>query len=56
MADVNIVITGASLAPNPVNTGASCIISVEVLNKVYVLDSGDGNILADSDGTLIETE
>lgn len=51
----NIVITGATLTPNPVTTGKNFIISVEVLDKVYVLDTGDGTALADSDGAMIET-
>lgn len=53
MAD--IVIMNASLSPNPVQTGKPYIISVDIRDKIYVLDTGDGKALADSDGKAIET-
>lgn len=54
MAD--IVITGVSITPNPVEAGKRAVISAEVLDKVYVLDTGDGSALADGDGALIEVK
>lgn len=54
MADASIVITGVTLAPNPAAAGGKLLISVEVLDKIYVIDTGDGSALADEDGALIE--
>lgn len=54
MADADIVITGAAMMPNPVEAGRPFLVSVEVLDKVYVLDTGDGSALADDNGALIE--
>lgn len=54
MGDANIVIISVTITPNPVEAGKRFAISAEVLDKVYVLDTGDGSALADDDGALIE--
>ena len=48
----DIVITGATITPNPVYVGASFILSVEIKDATFVLGE-DSYDLSDSDGALI---
>ena len=48
----SIVITGVSVAPNPVTAGKPFLISADIVNKVYVLGDDTGR-LADVDGKLL---
>ncbi|HJB15188.1 MAG TPA: hypothetical protein IAA05_03990 [Candidatus Blautia excrementipullorum] len=50
----DIYIAGASLTPNPVNTGQQYLISVEIRDRYAVLADGDGSLIADGDGALIQ--
>ena len=56
MADANIYIAGASISPNIVQTGAKFLITVDVRNVQYVLDSGTGSALATSDGSMLRVK
>lgn len=56
MADANIYIAGASISPNIVQTGAKFLITVDVRNVQYVLDSGNGSALATSDGSMLRVK
>ncbi|MDO4324064.1 MAG: hypothetical protein Q4C61_16245 [Lachnospiraceae bacterium] len=56
MADANIVITGVTLMPNPVNTGGQYVLAVEIKPVIFAIADADGIFLADSDGKIINTE
>ncbi len=53
MAD--IVIMDVTITPNPVKAKEAYTISADIRDKIYVLDTGDGSILAGSDGSVLET-
>ncbi|MDD2958873.1 MAG: hypothetical protein PHR92_10165 [Lachnospiraceae bacterium] len=49
----DIVITGVSITPNPVQTGKQYIISIQIEDALFVLGDEIGRII-DNDGLLIE--
>lgn len=53
MAMANIVIAGANIQPNPVETNKQFIISVDIQDRVYVLGE-DNSVIADDNGSLIK--
>lgn len=38
----NILISDVRMTPNPVNAGASFVLSVKIIDKVYALAAKDG--------------
>jgi len=52
----NIKIVDVSLTPNPVATGASLKISVEIHKNICLLSDYDDYLLADSDGSYIDVQ
>lgn len=53
MALCNVVITGISLSPNPVEAGKQFVLSVEIKDVVFVLGDDD-MVLIDDDGAYLE--
>lgn len=50
----NIVINDVKMTPNPVNTRASFVLSVKIIDKVYALATKDGKCLMTKNNKVIE--
>lgn len=50
----NILISDVRMTPNPVNAGASFVLSVEIIDKVYALVTKDGKYLMTKNNKVIE--
>ena len=49
----NIVITGISIRPNPVEVGKQYIVSVEIRDKIRGIMTADGKAIMTSDNLVI---
>ena len=50
----NILISDVRMTPNPVNVGASFVLSVKIIDKVYALATKDGKYLMTRNNKVIE--
>ncbi|MDT4368475.1 hypothetical protein RO865_06530 [Blautia faecis] len=50
----NILISDVRMTPNPVNVGASFVLSVKIIDKVYALATKDGKYLMTKNNKVIE--
>lgn len=50
----NVYIESVTLTPNPVETGKTVLISVDVQNVKYVLDTGTGKALGTGNGAALQ--
>jgi hypothetical protein len=50
----NILISDVRMTPNPVNAGASFVLSVKIIDKVYALATKDGKYLMTKNNKVIE--
>ena len=50
----NIMITGVSMTPNPVETKKSLLISVEITDIVYAILTSGGKMIQAASGKTIE--
>lgn len=50
----NILISDVKMTPNPVTTGASFVLSVKIIDKVYALATKDGKCLMTKNNKVIE--
>lgn len=50
----NILINDVRMTPNPVNAGASFVLSVKIIDKVYALATKDGKYLMTKNNKVIE--
>ena len=50
----NILISDVRMTPNPVNAGASFVLSVKIIDKVYALVTKDGKYLMTKNNKVIE--
>ena len=50
----NILISDVKMTPNPVNVGASFVLSVKIIDKVYALATKDGKCLMTKNNKVIE--
>ena len=50
----NILISDVRMTPNPVNAGASFVLSVKIIDKVYALATKDGKCLMTKNNKVIE--
>lgn len=50
----NILISDVRMTPNPVNVGASFVLSVKIIDKVYALVTKDGKYLMTKNNKVIE--
>ena len=50
----NILISDVRMTPNPVNAGASFVLSVKIIYKVYALATKDGKCLMTKNNKVIE--
>lgn len=50
----NILINDVRMTPNPVNVGASFVLSVKIIDKVYALATKDGKCLMTKNNKVIE--
>ena len=49
----NILINDVRMTPNPVNAGASFVLSVKIIDKVYALATKDGKYLMTKNNKVI---
>ena len=50
----NILISDVRMTPNPVNAGASFVLSVKIIDNVYALVTKDGKYLMTKNNKVIE--
>lgn len=50
----NILISDVRMTPNPVNAGASFVLSVKIIDKAYALVTKDGKYLMTKNNKVIE--
>lgn len=50
----NILISDVRMTPNPVNAGASFVLSVKIIDKVYALVTKDGKYLMTKNNKVIK--
>ena len=50
----NILISDVRMTPNPVNAGASLVLSVKIIDKVYALVTKDGKYLMTKNNKVVE--